>query len=414
MEHDFQEIVKQSWQRSSAHVFLQKTKFLAADLRKWRRKKPKNPELLAQIENKILQEQNLHPTLENHTLQEHLHDKHQSLLAKEETYHIQRLKKTWAVKGDRNTEFFCKAIVKRHRKNKISSLQNPDGSFSTTPAQLADTLTGYFTPIFTSNNPTTSDSPNHSLDSISQVQTPTTSVTDHFPGSQQHQSQSPTQSPRFNFTNSIPTITEVHQIVKSMRSNATPGPDGLNVAFYKSSWTLVKHDVYKVVTDFYTHATISPDINKTFISLIPKKIQPLVPHDYRSIGICKAIYKIISKSTDNRVKDHLPDYIHQAQTAFIANKHISSNVIITQEIIHSFNLKSWQDQAFLLKLNLAKAFDRIEWSFIVTALHRIGFNNHFINLIHACISTSYLSILVNDEPTNYFYPQRGLRQGCPL
>jgi hypothetical protein len=77
-------------------------------------------------------------------------------------------------------------------------------------------------------------------------------------------------------------------------------------------------------------------------------------------------------------------------------------------------LKSWNNQAFILKIDFAKAFDRIEWPFITAALHRMGFNSHFINLIHACISTSSLAILVNDQPTAYFHPQRGLRHGCPL
>jgi hypothetical protein len=93
---------------------------------------------------------------------------------------------------------------------------------------------------------------------------------------------------------------------------------------------------------------------------------------------------------------------------------ISPNVILTQKIIHSFMPKSWTPQAFLLKIDLAKAFDRLEWSFITQSLHRLGFNSHFIKRIHTCISSSSLSILVNQQPTSYFYPQRGLRQGCPL
>jgi hypothetical protein len=136
--------------------------------------------------------------------------------------------------------------------------------------------------------------------------------------------------------------------------------------------------------------------------------------DYRPIGLCNVIYKLISKSVANRVQDHLTDFICHSQAAFIAGRHISSSIIITQEIIHSVNLKAWKDHAFLLKIDLAKAFDRIVWNFISTALHRIGFTGHFINLIQACISTSSLAILVNDEPTAYFHPQRGLRQGCPL
>jgi hypothetical protein len=199
-----------------------------------------------------------------------------------------------------------------------------------------------------------------------------------------------------------------------MRSKAAPGPDGLNAAFYKAAWNWVKDDIYQVVKDFYTHAHLPTDINQTFISLIPKKNQPVIPQDYRPICLSYVIYKIIAKSLANRGKDHLPDYVSYAQTAFIAHRHISSNIIITQEIIHSFNLKTWDSQSFILKLDLAKAFDRLEWNFICAALNRLDFNDAFINLIHACISTSSLAIFVNDEPTTYFHPQRGLRQVSPL
>jgi hypothetical protein len=113
----------------------------------------------------------------------------------------------------------------------------------------------------------------------------------------------------------------------------------------------------------------------------------------------------------NRVKHHLPNCVSHSQSAFIAHRHISSNIIITQEIIHSFNLKSWTYDAFILKIDLAKAFDRLEWNFISEALTRLHLNANFINLIHTCISTSSLAVLVNDEPTEYFQPRRGLRQG---
>jgi mRNA-degrading endonuclease YafQ of YafQ-DinJ toxin-antitoxin module len=93
-DNEYHDIAKKkSWRRSSNQDFSQKTKFLAADLRKWRKKKPRNNDLLAQIEQQILDQQNLPPSRQNHTLQQNLHDKHQELLAKEETYHIQRAKK---------------------------------------------------------------------------------------------------------------------------------------------------------------------------------------------------------------------------------------------------------------------------------------------------------------------------------
>jgi hypothetical protein len=68
------------------------------------------------------------------------------------------------------------------------------------------------------------------------------------------------------------------------------------------------------------------------------------------------IYKLIAKTLADRLKSYLPNFIDQGQTAFIKDRHISSNIIITQEIIHSFGLKTWNEQAFLLKIDLAKAF----------------------------------------------------------
>jgi hypothetical protein len=74
------------------------------------------------------------------------------------------------------------------------------------------------------------------------------------------------------FTNSQPSIQELHAIIKEMRSNASPGPDDLNAAFYKSAWTCIARDVHSLVTTFYTTAFMQPKINQTFIVLIPKKI----------------------------------------------------------------------------------------------------------------------------------------------
>lgn len=141
---------------------------------------------------------------------------------------------------------------------------------------------------------------------------------------------------------------------------------------------------------------------------------PFVPADYRPISLCNVVYKLIAKCLANRLKPHLPDYIHPSQQAFIAGLRISNNIIIAQEITHSFALSSWDDQAFMLKIDLAKAFDRLEWNFIVAALSRKGLHGHFINLVHACISSPIFLVVVNGQPFARFRSDRGIRQGCPL
>jgi hypothetical protein len=111
------------------------------------------------------------------------------------------------------------------------------------------------------------------------------------------------------------------------------------------------------------------------------------PGDFRPISLCNIIYKIIAKYLTNRLKPHLPDYIHPSQQAFIQGRRISNNIIIDQEITHSFALKSWKTPAFMLKIDFAKAFYSLEWKCIIDALARKGLHGHFTNFLYARIAT---------------------------
>jgi len=191
--------------------------------------------------------------------------------------------------------------------------------------------------------------------------------------------------------------------------DASPGPDGFNVAFYRATWPWIGDDVTTLVHNFYRTGTLPPEINKTFFVLIPKKNAHVLPQDFRPISLCNVIYKVIAKSLADRIKPHLPNKIHLSQSAFIPGRHISSNIITAQQITHTFGLSSWKNKGFLLKIDLAKAFDRIEWSFITSALSRNGFPSHVVTLIKSCISTPEFSVLVNGQPSTSFLSQRGVR-----
>jgi hypothetical protein len=68
----------------------------------------------------------------------------------------------------------------------------------------------------------------------------------------------------------------------------------------------------------------------------------------------------------------------------------------------------------MLKIDLAKAFDRLEWSFIAAALARKGLHGYFIKLVHACVSSPRFSVIINGQAFESFISSRGIRQGCPL
>ncbi|CAK8534612.1 unnamed protein product [Lathyrus sativus] len=67
-----------------------------------------------------------------------------------------------------------------------------------------------------------------------------------------------------------------------------------------------------------------------------------------------------------------------------------------------------------LKLDMAKAYDRLEWPFIREVLSSMGFPPQFMNLVMRCVTTVSYRILVNGQPSSSFQPERGIRQGDPL
>jgi hypothetical protein len=165
---------------------------------------------------------------------------------------------------------------------------------------------------------------------------------------------------------------------------------------------------------FYTTSNLPDHTNQTHIVLIPKKQSCTIPQDCRPISLYNVFYKICAKSLAERVKNHLPHLIHH-EHAFVKGRHITTNIIIAQEITHTFNLASWKDKGFMLKFDLAKAFDRIECSFIVQALRRQGFHHgHFIDLVCTCMEMATFSVLINGQSYGPIRAERGIWQGCPL
>jgi hypothetical protein len=67
-----------------------------------------------------------------------------------------------------------------------------------------------------------------------------------------------------------------------------------------------------------------------------------------------------------------------------------------------------------IKLDMSKAYDRVEWAFLKASMRRLVFANSWISLIMTCISTVSYSILVNGTPSSPIIPSRGIRQGDPL
>ncbi|KAL0378405.1 UNVERIFIED_CONTAM: LINE-1 retrotransposable element O protein [Sesamum radiatum] len=199
-----------------------------------------------------------------------------------------------------------------------------------------------------------------------------------------------------------------------MANFKSPGPDGFPPSFYKQYWHIVGKQVTEAILHFFPSGNIVQALNHTYISLIPKSPKADSVDQFRPISLCNTIYKAISKILADRIKSHLEKIISPFEMAFVKGRNISENSIITQEIMHYLHGKKGKKGYMAIKIDLSKAYDRVEWPFLLKLLESIGFNETFVNWISKCIGTTSFSLLINGAAFDFFRPSRGIRQGDPL
>lgn len=166
--------------------------------------------------------------------------------------------------------------------------------------------------------------------------------------------------------------------------------------FYQHCWKIVGKDLTIAMLNFFEHGKLIKKVNHTHLDLIPK-----VPHletieQFRPIGLCNFNYKVIAGVITNRLRSILGTIIDNSQSAFVPNRLITDNILITHELMHFLKRKKKGKTAYMaLKLDMYKACYRIEWSFVRRMLNALGFPNKWINLTTECISTVTYSIQIN-------------------
>ncbi|GKB47584.1 hypothetical protein Tco_0898337 [Tanacetum coccineum] len=178
---------------------------------------------------------------------------------------------------------------------------------------------------------------------------------------------------------------EVKEAIFSMGDDKSLGPNGYTTAFFKEAWDIVSTDVTKAVKEFFINGMFLKEVNHTIIAFIPKVSSPTRINDYRPISCYNVIYKYVSKIISNQIKDSLRSLVSPNQSAFIPERRITDNILLTQEIMHNYHLDRGPPRC-AFKVDIQKAYDIVDWHFIWEILFGFGFHPR----------------------------KRGLRQGDPL
>lgn len=93
-------------------------------------------------------------------------------------------------------------------------------------------------------------------------------------------------------------------------------------------------------------------------------------------------------------------------------RQIHEAIGVAQETLHS--VKQRNRKGVVIKIDLSKAYDRINWIYLRMLLTHLGFKMDFISWIIGCITNVSFAVLINGAATPFFKAKRGLRQGCAL
>lgn len=114
-----------------------------------------------------------------------------------------------------------------------------------------------------------------------------------------------------------------------------------------------------------------------------------------------------------RLQPILELIVSPAQRAFVPNRSIVSNILICQDLVRGYS-RATSSPRCLMKVDLRKAYDSVEWIFVERVLLALGFPSMFVQRLMTCLSTAQYSVIVNGTPYGFFKGGRGLRQGDPI
>ena len=151
--------------------------------------------------------------------------------------------------------------------------------------------------------------------------------------------------------------------------------------------------------------------NQTNFVLIPKIVGPESWGNYHPISLCNTVYKMVTKILIARIRPYLDKLVSPLQSTFVLGRRSVDNAIVVQELIHTISSKNSKVGYMTIKVDLEKAYDKIELSFIQEVLINANLPQNLVSLIMSCVLSISTSILFNGGNVEPILPSRGIRQG---
>lgn len=310
----------------------------------------------------------------------------------EEDFLKQKAKLHWLDVGDQNNKTFHRAIKSRQAQNMIREIRCLDGRVVSTHLEIKEEAVRFFSEFLNQNPVNYQGVEEEELKELLEFRC------------------SPADC---SILEAEVPAEEIRKVLFAMPNNKSLGPDGFSCEFFKTTWSVVSQDFIIVVQSVFRFGFLPKGVNSTILALVPKKLDSMEMKDYRPIACCKVLYKVVSKILANRLKQLLPRIISENQSAFVKGRLLMENMLLASELVKDYHSDMVSSRC-VMKIDISKAFESVQWMFVLKSLSALGFPEKSIHWIRICITSPSFSVQVNGDLAGYFQSTRGLRQGCSL
>ena len=316
----------------------------------------------------------------------------QSIYDKKGMAAIFRSKCRWIEMGERPTKYFFNLEKRNYIKKTITELRMEDETTIKDETQILDAIENYFNNLYMSTDGTTQDDYDQYIQDLSLPRL--------------------SDEERDNMEGPL-TYEECKKVLETFQNDKSPGEDGFTVEFYKFFFELLGHDLIASFNEAYEANELTISQRRGVITLIPKEDGSLMDlTNWRPITLLNVDCKIATKAIAKRVEASLPKLINHDQTGFIKGRYIGENIRLIIDAMEY--TKAHNIPGILVSLDFRKAFDSLEWPFIMRTLDTFNFGKSIKKWVSTFYTNIESAVLNNGFLTKWFRPSRGVRQGCPL
>ena len=302
-----------------------------------------------------------------------------------------RSRAQWIEKCERNTSYFLSLEAKHQSSNIIKELVNEDGVSFKSDNKILGEMCNFYEKLYTSRNIRNEDIDIYlsSLENISCLS-----------------------NDDKTFCETFPTIRECETAVNEMKTNKSPGIDGIPNEFYKKFWNDINNLFYNALREIYDNNEMSFSQKLAIMSLIHKKGDKKSLKNFRPISLTNSDYKIIAFIFAKRLQKVIDKLISKDQSAYIKGRYIGDNARLILDIFE-YCTENNQD-GILLFFDFEKAFDSIEWNFLFKTLEKLNFGENFIRWMKILYTNPLFRLKNHGWISKTCHMTRGIRQGCPI